>query len=78
MRTGKLSIYPGDMAVLKDGRHGRIRTVVRGARGRVSALLVEIDEKKVRVIPQQLGHMIPVLRSEWRERLHRGHRLAWR
>jgi hypothetical protein len=78
MRTVKRSICPGDIAVLKDGRYGRIRTVIGGARRRVCELAVVIDEEKVRVIPQQLRDVIPVLRSEWRERGRRDHRSAWR
>jgi hypothetical protein len=76
MRTGKRAICPGDIAVLKDGRYGRIRIVIGGARRRVSELAVVIDEEKVRVIPQQLHDVIPALRSEWRERLRRDHRSA--
>jgi hypothetical protein len=78
MKTARRSICPGDIAVLKDGRHGRIRIVISGTRGRVCALAVAIDEEKFRVIPQQLRDVIPVLRSEWRERLRCNHRVSWR
>jgi hypothetical protein len=76
MRTAKRSICPGDIAVLKDGRYGRIRIVIGGTRGRVCELTVAIDQENERVIPQQVRDVIPVLRSEWRERLRRDRRLA--
>jgi hypothetical protein len=50
MKTAKRSICPGDIAVLKDGRHGRIKIVIGGTRGRVRALAVAIDAEKFRVI----------------------------
>jgi hypothetical protein len=78
MRTHKRSICPDDIAVLKDGRQGRIRIVIGGSRRRIHRLAVVIDEEMVRVIPQQLHEVIPVLRSEWRERLRREHRSVWR
>ena len=78
MRTAKRSICPGDIAVLKDGRHGFIRIVVDGGRGRICQLVVVIDAERVRVLPERLREVIPVLRSEWRERLRQNHRSAWR
>jgi hypothetical protein len=59
MRTHKRSICPGDIAVLKDGRQGRIRTVIGGSRRRIHRLVVVIDEEMVGVIPQQLHEVIP-------------------
>jgi hypothetical protein len=52
--------------------------VIGGGRGRIRRLTGVIDEEKMRVIPQQVREVIPALRSEWRERLRREHRSAWR